>query len=91
MTSTGEVRTFNSPVLKADQKFGYPIRIEVTRGGKTYKAEGTQLVRASDRVELKVQFDATLGQLYLTQLDGQKSVLDLVQGEGQKEVLVSQK
>lgn len=91
MTVTGEVRTFNSPVLQAGQKFGYPIRVEVTRDGKTFKAEGTQLVRAGDRVELEVELNTQLGQLYLSQVDGQKSVLDLVQAGAEQAQLVSQK
>ena|GEM_PF-4839672 len=91
MTNTGDVRAFNSPVLKDGKKFGYPIRVELTRDGKTYKAEATQLVRANDRVELKVEFVPQLGQLYMTQSEGQKSVLELVQGERKSDVLVSQK
>lgn len=91
MTNAGDVRAFNSPVLKDGKKFGYPIRVEVTRDGKTYKAEGTQMVRANDRVELKIEFDAQLGQLSMIQSAGQKSVLELVQVEQPADALVSQK
>lgn len=89
--SGGEFRKFNSPVLKPGKKFGYPIRVELTRDGKTFTAEGMQIVRANDRIELNIEFDAQLGQLSLTQAPGQKSILKLVQRGPQAAPLVSQK
>ena len=77
-SNTGEVRTFNSPVLKTGKKFGYPIRVELTRDGKTFTAEGMQVVRAGDRVELNVEFNAELSQLSLVQSASQKKVLGLL-------------
>lgn len=89
MSNTGDVRTFNSPILKDGKKFGYPIRVELTRNGKTFKAEGTQLVRAGDKVELKIAFNAELGQLSMVQSEGQASVLELVQ-VAQQSAIVAQ-
>ena len=89
--STGEFRTYNSPVLKNGKKFGYPIRVELTRDGQTYTAEGMQTVRAGDRVELKVEFDAQFGRLSLTQVEGQASVIGLVKTEQRSDQLVGQK
>ena len=89
--STGAVRTFTSPVLKPGKKFGYPIRVELTRDGKTYTAEGMQMVRAGDRVVLNVEFDTQLGQLSLKQAEGQKSILGLTPAGQRAEGLVTQK
>ncbi len=88
MTTTGDVRVFNSPILKNGKQFGYPIRVELTRDGKTFKAEGTQMVRAGDRVELKIEFIAELGQLSMIQADGQPKVLELVQVAQQADLVV---
>ncbi|MCA9082037.1 MAG: TIGR03000 domain-containing protein [Planctomycetaceae bacterium] len=79
MTTAGELRTFNSPVLEAGKTFGYPIRVELQHEGKTFKAEGKQLVRSGDHVEIKVAFDKELGMLSMVQVEGQASVLELVQ------------
>ena len=89
--STGAVRTFTSPVLKPGKKFGYPIRVELTRDGKTYTAEGMQMVRAGDRVVLNVEFDTQLGQLSLKQAEGQKSILGSTPAGQRAEGLVTQK
>lgn len=88
MTSNGALRTFNSPVLKTGQTYAYPIRVELVRNGQTLQAEGVQMVRAGDRVELQVNLNSDNGQLRLSQIDGQKSVLELAPSNSP---LVSQK
>ena len=89
--STGDTRTFSSPLLKQGKKFGYPIRVELTRDGKTYTAEAMQMVRAGDRVQLKVEFKPEQGELNLVQTKGQKPVLGLEKVAQRAEKLVSQK
>lgn len=89
--STGDVRTFSSPLLNQGKKFGYPIRVELTRDGKTYTAEGMQTVRAGDRVQLKVEFNAEQGELSLVQTPGSKPVLGLEKVAQRADKLVSQK
>jgi uncharacterized protein (TIGR03000 family) len=58
--STGERREFQTDRLTQDQWANYPIRVELTRDGRTLVREETITLNPGDRNELAIDFTAEL-------------------------------
>jgi uncharacterized protein (TIGR03000 family) len=63
MNLEGPQRHFLVPSLQNGKTYDYPIRIELTRDGKTYSVSANQQVKAGNNVQLVCTFGGNSLQL----------------------------